>query len=228
MNILRIITGNSSNSHLKLSKILFRKLDNYLTKSSVKVHNSAKEFKLPATTTSRALARIKHRDGISQEYDIIYRSTMSRYIMYIYPASLVMIVCGFYATYMSFTNIQTVLDSQLIKNIPVSYGNKYEMMFCYFVYYAVNILMCCACVRHPIRIYCNHDKNIYKMITINWRYPFKKITEFTPKNVEKKHRNPWNALMQASHSINGKTYHLMQDGFRSQSHYFAMLGHKDY
>lgn len=224
INLLRFVTEKSCS---KLTKILLNKDKVFLIKPLIKNNSSSARIKPPANTTSRVLLKYKKRDGIPQDYDIIYRSNLSRYIIYLYPASLALVVGGFFGMYLSFTHVEQVLDAQPLKQIRTSYDNVYEIMFCYAVYYVLNAGLFWLCARHPLRIYCNPEKNKYKMVVAHWRYPFKKVVNYTTNTIEKKYRNPWNALMQASHKINGTTYHLLQDSFRTPSHYQAMFGTKE-
>ncbi|XP_011310207.1 uncharacterized protein [Fopius arisanus] len=182
--------------------------------------------KLPGKVISpKSETALRKKDKLAPTFELIYRSNLTSYVIWLYPLSITSYILVGFAYYYFKIHLQDV--SFPIKSVaaPVGYNKRHEVDVTFIFYLAMNTFTLYILRRIPMRIWLDNFKKEYRMILIGNNQSLKRQIAFQPGEVTRNYIFPSNSFQEMMHRYRKKLYFISSVDFRSPVDYNQMTGY---
>lgn len=172
--------------------------------------------------------KLRLKDKLSQDYTLIYKSTLDNYVFFCYHASYIIVIGALIGIYYVIVNspeleyLKPDTERELTKPNLTLYDQK-EIILGNIGLVFMNALLFFLCRRHVLRIWHHAKDNEFVIILPTLLPNSSRNLVFKAGDVVQKYPRARNDITRAPHVINGKVYHLNDYNFRTPADYNRVL-----
>ncbi|KAK0163355.1 hypothetical protein PV327_007046 [Microctonus hyperodae] len=201
-------------------------------KSEISIKKRPAVYRSPTKSLnkiSKAVMKYQRLDKVSEGFQIIYMSPLTRMIKLSYHASYIFIILCIFGIYytekvIDYDGTFSFINKNLNRDSPIMTqdANEVKLMLGGTILFNCSLLLLTR--MHVVRIWFSPEKNLYKLVITGDLPIFKKSIEFSSKDVKMKPRNLWRSLTYVIHYIKGKRYFIAEENFKVPADYQKLVG----